>query len=241
MNEQPLITPVTAPKKKLAWKTLIFRGLFLILVVALAATAYLYYQTRQEITYLTTEAGQQEMARREVEAVTSRLKKLTILPEEDPVVATILDPDYLASQSAFYQKSEKGDKLVVYPQAQKAYIYSPGRDLIVNAGPLIVQPEEGVEQTSPAEKVSIEVRNGSNQAGAGTAFSQQLNQDVFTVTQVRDAANKNYTETLIVVRDADITDDSLSGIAQATNGRIVRELPSGETASTAQIVVIIGG
>ena len=125
--------------------------LVLILLAGLIGTGYLYYKTRTELMRLTQPSGQEELAKREVKAVVDKLGKLTILPEEEPVVATIIDSEFLATQSAFYQKAENGDKLVVYPQAQKAYIYSPGRNIIVNAGPLVLDQNEQPPQGTQSE------------------------------------------------------------------------------------------
>lgn len=140
------------PKKKGGKLTVFLLVIVLLLVAAVSATGFLYYQTKQELIRLTQPAGQEELAKKEVQAVVQKLGKLTILPEEEPVVATIIDAPFLATQSAFYQKAENGDKLVVYPQAQKAYVYSPGRNIIVNAGPLVLdQNEQAPEGTQPAE------------------------------------------------------------------------------------------
>ncbi len=147
-------TPTTSPsnfKKKRTGLSGFLVILVVLLVAGLAVTGYLYYTTRTELMRLTQPSGQEELAKREVKAVVDKLGKLTILPEEEPVVATIVDSDFLATQSAFYQKAENGDKLVVYPQAQKAYIFSPGRNIIVNAGPLVLDQNEQPPQGTQTE------------------------------------------------------------------------------------------
>jgi hypothetical protein len=118
----------------------IFVTLFVIaLIGGLAGLGYMYYQTRQELKFLASPDGQEALAKRSTDQVVDALSKLALLPEEEPVIATITDVAALASQSAFYLKAENGDKLVVFPQAQQAYIYSPGRNKIVNVGPLIIE------------------------------------------------------------------------------------------------------
>lgn len=133
----------------------IFLTLFLLgLVGAIGGLGYMYYQTRQELKFLSSPAGQEELAKRSTDQVVNALSKLALLPEEEPVIATITDVTALASQSAFYLKAENGDKLVVFPQAQQAYIYSPGRNKIVNVGPLIIegnQQQAGLEEGTPEE------------------------------------------------------------------------------------------
>jgi hypothetical protein len=63
---------------------------------------------------------------------------LIVVPNETPIIATINQPDVLVKEQLFYAGSNVGDKLIIFPQAQKAIIYSPGRNVIVNSGPFIV-------------------------------------------------------------------------------------------------------
>jgi hypothetical protein len=129
--------------KKKNYFGIFFLVLFLLgLVAAIAGLGYLYYQTRLELKFLSSPAGQEELSKRSTEQVLEALGKLALLPSEEPVIATITDVDSLASQSAFYLKAQNGDKLVVFPQAQQAYIYSPARNIIVNVGPLIIEGNE---------------------------------------------------------------------------------------------------
>lgn len=148
MNEQTESTPTVSPKtKKKGGKFTIFLAfLILLLLGGLAATGFMYYQTRQQLRQLTQPGAQEELAKREIQAVVQRLGKLVLLPEEEPVVATIIDSAFLATQSAFYAQAQNGDKLVIYPQAQKAFVYSPERNIIVNSGPLVLDNESGTAE-----------------------------------------------------------------------------------------------
>lgn len=70
-------------------------------------------------------------------ALEVEVAKLMILPEgETPVIYQIDDPAALIVQQPFFAGSQKGDRLIVYPQSAKAIIYSPARKLIVNVGPV---------------------------------------------------------------------------------------------------------
>lgn len=151
MNEHPETTTAPTPKtKKKTGKFTVFLAFLIVLLLGgLAATGFLYYQTRQQLRQLTQPGAQEELAKREIEAVVQKLGKLVLLPDEEPVVATIIDSAFLATQSAFYAQAENGDKLVIYPQAQKAFVYSPGRNIIVNSGPLVFD-----EETQTAEPTS---------------------------------------------------------------------------------------
>ncbi len=63
-----------------------------------------------------------------------------LLPAEEPQVGTITNPLALAKEQPFFAGAEAGDKVFLYPSAQKAIIYSPRRDVVVNMGPLVLDP-----------------------------------------------------------------------------------------------------
>ncbi len=71
-------------------------------------------------------------------ALLAKIARHIIIPTETPIIATINDAGKLVAEQAFYTGSADGDKLVIFPQAQKAIIYSPSRDIIINAGPFVV-------------------------------------------------------------------------------------------------------
>jgi hypothetical protein len=71
------------------------------------------------------------------------------LPEGSPTVFNIEDPEKLQGQQAFFKGSEKGDQLVVFSESAKAIIYSPSRNIIVNAGPVTFDSDPAAE-ASPA-------------------------------------------------------------------------------------------
>lgn len=65
----------------------------------------------------------QIVAREEVSALVKKLSALVVLPEgEDPVVATVTDKEKLKDQPVF-ANAENGDKLVIYANAKKAYLF----------------------------------------------------------------------------------------------------------------------
>jgi hypothetical protein len=84
--------------------------------------------------------SEQNVSQAEVEKATQELLvkvgKLIILPDEKPNFATVLDAKKLIAEQSFYAGSENGDQLLIYPKAQKAIIYSPSRNILVNVGPV---------------------------------------------------------------------------------------------------------
>lgn len=79
-------------------------------------------------TALTTEKKQ--------ELLTSISKHVMIFNEEEPLIVRINNAEQLRQQQSFFQYSENDDILLIYKD--KALIYRPNEDVIVNVGPLYV-------------------------------------------------------------------------------------------------------
>ena len=71
-----------------------------------------------------------------VGSIIERLGKLMRLPNEEPLVASIVDVATLKKTQHFYDNARDGDTLVIFVKARKAIIYDGVRDLIINVGPL---------------------------------------------------------------------------------------------------------
>lgn len=71
-------------------------------------------------------------------AIMAAVDLLTDFPSEKPIIATINQADIVASNKPFYAGAQDGDKLIIFPKSEQAIIYSPNRNVIVNAGPFVV-------------------------------------------------------------------------------------------------------
>lgn len=93
------------------------------------------------IYYWTTNKTGDKISSAQVEAILSKLGARMILPTgEVPQIAPIDDPIESAKIQPFVSGAVKGDLLIVYVKAAKAIVYSPSRDLIVNVGPVTMNP-----------------------------------------------------------------------------------------------------
>lgn len=59
---------------------------------------------------------------------------------EKPTIATVSDPEPLRGQP-FFDHAEKGDKVLVYPNAKRAVLYRPSLDRVVEIMPF--EPPKG--------------------------------------------------------------------------------------------------
>lgn len=79
----------------------------------------------------------------ETQELQRRIAKIMLLPDEEAVVTEIDDAEKVREQP-FFAQVENGDKVLIFPGAARIVIYRPGRNLIVNVGPI-------VDDTRPTE------------------------------------------------------------------------------------------
>lgn len=76
------------------------------------------------------------IAEAEVRDVVSHVGKLVILPQdEEPIVATVSDPERLHAQP-FFANAKVSDKVLIYARARRAILYRPSENKIVEVAPL---------------------------------------------------------------------------------------------------------
>lgn len=104
--------------------------LIVILVLLAGGAAYLYMQ----VASLTQDPD--ALARKEAEDLVAVVGKLILLPTDElPTVATVSDPTKLAGQ-AFFAKAKVGDKVLLYPNSRKAYLYDPEANRVLEVAPI---------------------------------------------------------------------------------------------------------
>lgn len=213
------------------------------MLLTLSVAGYFYYQFRNSA---------QIADAKEIEDLTKEIGVMMMLPEnETPTLATVTDKDKLSEQS-FFQKSENGDKVLIYSNTGRAILYRPSNKKIVDVTtvnintpsvetPVVTTPEPVVEEIVPSI-ARVALYNGSQTVGITNIKEKQLTatfKDIAVVT--KDSAKKNdYAQTIVV----DITGKSLElsqQMAENLDG-IVAGLPNGEVApADADILVIVGG
>ena len=127
-------TPSRRPRRRTgSW-------LLVLALVAVSAWAYSLYRENRELR------DPEAQAKR----IVAGMSRHIILPEGE--VPGIFPIDKAQAEEPFFKNAEDGDLLVVYRSTQQAFIYSPSRKILVNAGVLMVNPEqEKVPAAAPAE------------------------------------------------------------------------------------------
>lgn len=133
--------------------------LTVILVVSLAALAYVNYTKRMELAtelkklsvkmeQLQTGNNPENVA--EAQAIIEKVRKHIAIPADvEPTVATIVDVEALKSRNEFYANAKNGDHLIVTPT--RAILYDPDTDMILDVVPVQLQAPDTAAATTPAQ------------------------------------------------------------------------------------------
>lgn len=104
--------------------------ILLILLIATAAVAVYFYR---EASIVKTDQG--EVAA-DVKELIGRVSRHIVLPEDEvPTLATVSDPDRLKDQP-FFANAKKGNQVLLYTVAKKAYLYDPVLDRLLEVAPI---------------------------------------------------------------------------------------------------------
>ena len=104
--------------------------LVVITITSLVVAGYFYNEVGR------LQANPQTLADDELQKVIAKVGRLVVLPDgEQPTLATVADPEQLKDQP-FFARAKKGDKVLVYNKAQKAILYDPVQDKIIEIAPI---------------------------------------------------------------------------------------------------------
>jgi cytoskeletal protein RodZ len=119
---------------------------FMVLAVGVATYfAQKYSDANKELERL---SDPQVAAQQELDQILAKVGSLTVLPEgEKPTLATVTDVSKLADQP-FFANAQTGDRVLIYTNAKKAYLYRPSTNQIINIAPINIGEGENTEATS---------------------------------------------------------------------------------------------
>ena len=178
----------------------------------------------------------------------SNVAELTQLPEnEEPTIATVTDKSALENQ-LFFTNAQNGDKVLIYTNAQKAFLYRPTEHKLINvanvnlaegivAGTSTSQQEDAQPQ-NPTVNVTLLSSSEDLRDEALDLLTNSLPDITFNVVSNASPVN-TYEKTLVTNVSGDFGQVA-NLIAQVLNGQ-VEPLPEGESyAPETNILVILG-
>ncbi|KXK09252.1 MAG: hypothetical protein UZ22_OP11002001130 [Microgenomates bacterium OLB23] len=225
-------------------KILTIGGVLILLSAMISSLIFFYLYTQEAKKNAINDAT------RTLEAVS----KLMELPtDETPTVATVTDKTKLQKQPLF-NKAENDDRVIIYTKAQKAILYRPSINKIIEVAPVNTiapspannKPTNAIATASatvtPSNKeVKAILLNGTKKVGLTNELEKLLIATFSNITVIDkdDAKNKSYEKTLVVIVNTDAKNEA-EEIAKKLNAN-VQTLPKDEqSTSEADIVIIVG-
>jgi hypothetical protein len=201
--------------------------IILILVVLIVIGGLLFYRNQKTSTSAANEVGDLSM----------KVGKLIELPSETPTVATVSDINKLKDQP-FFARAQNGDKVLIYQNANKAILYRPSTNKIVEVA-YYNPAKASVTPTAASEKIRVAIYNGTKTEGLAKTQGATLTSKYPNIV-INDTANASgdYEKTVVV----DITGKNaafVKTLAQDLSGE-VKSMPSVEARPDADVLIILG-
>jgi hypothetical protein len=248
-------TPVQSRSTKKP-RSLFFYPFLILVALVLGGLGYYFFQKQQFNSTAASEAA-------ELKQVVTAVGKLMDLPQDEtPVLATVTDREKIKTQ-AFFARSENGDKVLLYTTLGRAILYRPSTNKIVdvtlinttnttdaptesttNPLPVINTPVPALSSTptpTPATQTRVILLNGTATPGLTNSAETRLlaeNTEI-QIVQKANAAQQNYATTQVIALSTSATTEA-NQIASLFNTTVTQQLPLGESANGADIVVILG-
>ncbi|MFB6225874.1 MAG: hypothetical protein ABEJ02_00820 [Candidatus Paceibacteria bacterium] len=221
----------------------------LLLVLFLIASIFgliLFYQkyqeSRQKIQTL-KEQQPSKLDKSRKQQIINDLSQHMILPDSEPALATISNPKEMAKRDDFFKSAQKGDVMLVYPS--KAIMYRPSQDKIVDVRPVVRRGanlgaggssvENRSAQQNQQKLLSVELRGALTKKQISALTKQVESLAGYKVARSRQSTS-SYQNTTIVNK----TKQSIDQLEQRFDTQATTTLPSTESTSTADVIILIG-
>ncbi len=243
---------VSSGSQKSLWPVVMV--LAMLFLIATSIAGYFYYQYRHSAEVVDA---------KEIEDLVEQIGQMMLLPEGAPTLATVTDREKLAEQP-FFQKSENGDKVLIYTQSGRAILYRPSMKKIVdvtsvNVNPQTAQNTPQTETTTPdsptisanpntevvsgsasPDTLTVALYNGSGKVGETAVLEKELlgYYPKATIT-TKETATSTYDETLVIdlTGKSPVLTESLSFFIKGKVGT----LPDGEQKPEGSDILVIVG
>ena len=128
-------------------KSVVFPLVTTISLFLIGYFGYDYYGAQKELSEFQQDSD--VLAIKEKNDLIKRVGELALIPQdEDPTIATVTDASRLRSQK-FFSQTENGDRVIIFPRAQRAVLYRPSIDKVIESAPININDLEGT--VSPTE------------------------------------------------------------------------------------------
>jgi hypothetical protein len=116
----------------------IFGILLLGLIGTSMSTVYFYTKSKSSLTQKVESVPSSDDLSKDPVKMVEAVSKLILLPAgEEPTIATVSDPSKLIEQP-FFTDAKVGDKVLIYQNARKAFLYRPSENRLIEVAPINV-------------------------------------------------------------------------------------------------------
>lgn len=220
-------------------------GLLIVSLAAFGWSFWSYQNVKKDLAILKDPQLASELSQKETSELIGKLSKLMVVPaDRDPVVAVINDVEMLAATQDFYVPAHNGDKLIMFQDSRKAVIYDEDDNRIVNVGPIYFDNGDGATSTDPAivaDRLNIELRNGSTTQGVAVDLRDRLQANyAFNIIKMAKAGKTDYSGFTLVDKTNGSKNSLVESLQKELGATVVKDVPSGEPNTTAEILIIVG-
>ncbi|MCL4353927.1 LytR C-terminal domain-containing protein [Patescibacteria group bacterium] len=223
-------------------KNIIFPIVFVVVAIALISSFY-FYSKYQQAQKLLNDPSQASKA--ETQELLTKVGNLIVLPSgETPTVATVSDKKKLANQ-AFFKNAENDDKVLIYSQAQKAILYRPSINKLIEVASVnlnMLNNQKSANKSispTPTEAKAV-ILNGTARIGLTNLAETKLKEKISTLQVLdKDNASKNTYQKTLVSYSSDSQKAMAEQIAKILGGE-VGPIPTGEKTVDSAILIILG-
>jgi len=227
---------------------LIVAGIFLILsIIGIGSGVYFYRQYRGSEEQLKNPT---DRAKKEAQQLLVKVRKLMVLPNEEPTVATVADVETLKKSQPFFQDAADGDKVLIFQAAKKAVIYRPSTNVIINVAPLVIGDGQGnpaspssqlASGSSQGQVLKIALRNGTGVTGITKKLEDELKAKMQNITIVEkdNAQRQDYEKTVVIVLSDTLSKTFVQQLANELSASL-SALPFDELKPDADLLIIAG-
>lgn len=137
-DEKPQKQATTASEGRHTGR-IIFEAFLVVIVIVLGLWSWTLYTDRNSLQDQVTKLNQnpQIAVQKQTDALIAKVGALMDLPKgESPTIASVSDAEQAKKQSAFFNTSQNGDKVLMYVKAGQAILYRPSTNKIILVAPL---------------------------------------------------------------------------------------------------------
>ena len=232
-------------KEMIPW---VVGGILLIITfVSVGSGVYFYRQYRESEEQLKNPT---DAAKKEIQQLLAKVRKLMVLPNEEATVATVADVETLQKTQPFFQDAADGDKVLIFQAAKKAVIYRPSTNVIINVAPLVIGDGQGnpaspssqlLSGSSQGQILKIALRNGTGVTGITKKLEEELKTKMQNITIVEkdNAERQDYEKTVVIALSDTLSKNFVQQLANELSAS-VSALPFDEPKPAADLLIIAG-